>query len=109
MILNGCTTASAVKAYGIWHKWPSGRIFDELMKCGQDFGRFALDNGLVSNAEEMSAVNWQIAKGNQNAQMRLGLCGFDPCRRESRSLENALLRSGWRPKGNLGPCPCHRQ
>lgn len=109
MILNGCTTASAVKAYGTWHKWPSGKIFEELMKCGQDFGRFALDNGLVSNAEEMSAVNWQIAKGNQDAQMRLGLYGFDPCRREARSLENALIRSGWRPKGGFGSCPCRRQ
>lgn len=98
MILNGCTTASAIKAFGTWHKWSTGQIYDELSRTGQDFGRFALDNGLISNAEEMSAVNWQIAKGNAEAQMRLGIYGFDPSRREARSLENALARSGWRPK-----------
>lgn len=106
MVLNGCTVASAIKGYGTWHKWDSNRIFEEVVKNGQDFGRFALDNGLVKNAEEMSAVNWQISKGNPTAQMRLGLYGFDPYTREAIGLENALARSGWRPRGMLASCPC---
>ena len=108
MILNGCTVASAVKAYGTWHKWNASRIFEEIAKNGQDFGRFALDNGLVSNSEEMSAVNWMIAQGNPDAQLRFGLYGFDPCRREARGLEAALARSGWKARGRLSDCPCRQ-
>lgn len=107
MILNGCTVASAIKSYGTWHKWTPDKIFEELADNGHDFGRFALDNGLVSNAEEMSAVNWMIVKGNPDAQMKLGLYGFDPFRREAKGLEAALARSGWKPMERGIPCPCH--
>ena len=109
MILNGCTTASAVKAFGTWHKWPHDRIYSELMKTQENFGQFAMNNGLVRNAEEMSAVNWLIARDNPMAQDRLGLYGFNPDGREARSLESALVRSGWhRRHGIVCECGCRK-
>ena len=101
MILNGCTAASAMKAFGTWHKWPSDKIYESIINAHSNFGRFALDNGLVHTAEEMSAVNWIISSGGSAAaQERLGLHGFNPRCREAKSLEAALLRAGcksWRP------------
>ena len=99
MILNGCTSASAIKAFGTCHKWPSSQIYDSMLNAQSNFGLFAFNNGLVKTAEEMSAVNWVICKGNAAAQERLGLHGFNPACREVRSLQTALFRTGcksWR-------------
>ncbi len=110
MIMNGCTATSAVKAFGTWHKWTQDRIYAEIMKTQANFGRFALENGLVQNAEEMSAVNWLITRNNPMAQDRLGLYGFDPACKEARSLEAALVRSGWRRlRGMSLECPCRNK
>ena len=78
MLLNGCTVQSAIKTYGIKNNWDNGFINDNIIKYFNNFGLFALDNGLLHNSNEVEAVNYVIHRKNGDLLHRLGIYRYNP-------------------------------
>lgn len=78
MILNGCTVQTAIKTYGIKHNWNIHKINQCLIKYFNNFGLFALENGLLHNSNEVEAVNYVIHLKNGEELHRLGIMNYNP-------------------------------
>ena len=78
MLLNGCTVQSAIKTYGIKANWDHYTINKNILKYGNNFGLFALDNDLIHNSNEAEAINYVIHKKNGDMLHRLGIHHYNP-------------------------------
>lgn len=78
MLLNGCSVHSAIKTYGIKCNWDYRTINKNIIKYGNNFGLFALDQKMIHNSNEAEAVNYVIHKHNGDILHRMGISHYNP-------------------------------
>ena len=75
--IKGSQTTDIIVSYGKENSWTQEEINTAIKKYKNDFGQFALDNGLIESEEEKSLLNYALHYTLIDAVIKLGLIDMD--------------------------------